>query len=171
MTRGNHLTSWGSSTTQRVIPAIVRYEVNDWARGAGKILQDIVWNDVMACPEVRLKLMGGDPRLKDHQEGKTARDWEPVFLHRWDDSEKCYVSLPLEPGPIRDFLKETDVQSGTGKFPNADAAAKAADKHNKALEEFQERAAAENARLRARDSKRLLFDQPLVSVPSNLEAS
>lgn len=162
----NPWTAWGSPLGASRIPADVRYEVTEWACSTGRAGTEVVWNNLLECAEVRLPLKDGDQRLRAYQEGKSPQNWEPVYLHRHDG--KHMRPLPLEPTTVRQFLEEMDAQSGRGRYPNAIAAAFAADERNKAMQKSIRDAAEDGMRVRARSRKKQMFGEPVVTVPANI---
>lgn len=167
-------TAWGSPTGASPIPADVVYAVREWARNTGRIGATVVWNNLLQCPEVRLPLKDGDPRLRAYQEGRTPVNYEPVFLHRKEGKHK--VAIPLESSVVTAFLEEMDAQSGRGRYANMQACVDAADEYNRNLRDSVRKAAADNSAMRTRSYKKQVMrdidrPEPVVTVPANVGES
>lgn len=140
-----------------------------WAREHGTHGR-IVWSPLLKCAEIQLDLHSDDPRMRAWKEGRLpGKPVESVFLHRQAGPGEPFVGIPVsELGVegVRKWLDRGNLQSGRGRHASMDAACKAADRANQELEERMSAAAAENARYRAREHRRELFDLPMVSVPA-----
>lgn len=164
--------AWAHDRDPAAVPWDIREEVELWAREQGRHAK-IVWNATLACYEILLDLMAGDPRLEGWQAGRLKQEpKESIFLHRQEEAGGPFVGVnihELGASGVRNWLDEGNLLSGTGRYASLDVACKAADRHNEELKAMIEKTAVENARLNARDNKRMLFGNPLVSVPETLE--
>jgi hypothetical protein len=143
------------------IPADVRDEIILWYRGQGR-QATVVWDDTLACAEVRVRFLPGDPRLKGFQEGQYPYDFESFWLHR-DVPGKGMVGYNLaELGAsgVRNLLDESNLWSGRGKHRSLQESINAVHAANEARQEAIKRAAADNARMRAMDRRARILEVP-----------
>lgn len=168
----------GETDSTRSIPWQFDDAVKLWAREHGKANATIRWNAATKCAVIEFTLRNDDPRMRHWQEGRLKFEpKETVFLNKQvtDGKGKAYgpyVAIDLEQlgvSGLIDMLNEGDVQSGTGRYRDMQEAIHAIEGRNEQMRAKMREAAVENARLRARDMRRQVFDLPLVSVPENLE--
>lgn len=167
------LVSFNAVRSKDHVPWEISDEVELWAREHGRHGR-CVWNPVLRCAEIQLELKADDPRMKGWQEGRLkTKPVESIYLHRQEVRGGPFVAVDLNElgaSGVRAWLDRGNMWSGTGEYPNLHTACMAADRHNLELEEKMKAEAVENARLRARDNKRQIFDLPLVHVPADLES-
>lgn len=160
--------------TTEGIPWDIQEEVELWAREIGRHAK-IVWNPVLACPEVQIELKDGDPRLKKWQAGDAKRPHKPVesvWLHRWNEEAGHYEPMDLGQmgaSGVRAHLERANMWSGRGRHRDLYSAAKAADEHNEQLKAEMRKAAMDNSRDMAKDRRRDVLGIPLVTVQDDLE--
>jgi hypothetical protein len=146
--------------------------VEIWCREHGRH-GTMVWNPVLRCPDIRMDLKPDDPRLEGWQNGRLKhKPYEHVYLHHQTEIGGPLVAIDLyELGieGLKERLDRGNLMSGRGEYDNIYNATLAVDAHNLEVEQKMKDTAIENARLRARDNKRRILDQPLVAVPDNLE--
>ena len=97
---------------------------------------------------------------------------EYVHLHRQEKIGGPLVAIDIEDlgvEGLKERLDKGNLMSGRGEHNNIYAATLAVDAHNLEVERRMKDESINNARLRARDNKRQIFGDPMVSVPDNLE--
>lgn len=147
------------------IPVWAQDVVELWARDTGRHAK-VVWNPIMRCPEVQVTLKPDDPRRK-----LNGVETEPLFLHRQLGPGQPYTAIRLDElgeGGLRTLLEEADVLSGRGRSKSLMASLVEADRHQERIKEAMRKEAVEFARLNARDERRRVLGNPLVSVSSDL---
>lgn len=169
-------TGWGAPKGAPA-PVDVREAVELWARANRGTHGSIAWNPVMNIWQINFDLKDDDPRMRAWRDGKLkVRPSEPVYLHRQvrgEDGRAKWVAVSLEElgvSGVLNWLDEGNTWSGTGKYPNFDAACRAADDHNENLRAMIHREAEQNAGLRARDERKRLLKTPWATVPADISA-
>ena len=155
-----------------MIPWEMADAVELWCRDHGRHGK-LLWNPVVRCYEVRMDLKPADPRMEGWRSGRLKRKpVEPVYLHRQEVVGGPYVAISLDELGVEGLKARLDrgnMWAGRGDYHNIHEATLAIDAHNLEVEQKMKDEAVGNARLNARDHKRQLFNEPLVTVPDDLE--
>jgi hypothetical protein len=173
---GNSITApWMAPNTGRVIPWQLSDAVEMWARERGKHAT-IGWNSATNCAVIDFTLRPDDPRMKAYREGKLRFEPKESLLlnYRETDSQGReygpFLPLDIEQlgvSGVINMLNEGDVQSGNGKYADMQQAVHAIERRNAQARAKMKDVAVENARLRARDDRRWVAGQPLVTVTTD----
>jgi len=133
----------------------------------------LLWNPMLRCASIRMDLKSDDPRMEGWKAGRLKKQpYDYVHLHRQEKIGGPYVAIDLMDLGIEGLKERLDrgnLLSGRGEHNNIYNATLAIDAHNLDVEQKMKDESISNARLRARDNKRQIFGDPLITVPGNLE--
>ena len=167
--------SWMSPDDNRVtIPWDIADAVEMWAREKRGTHGRIAWNAVMRCPVIDFELKADDPRMKAYRDGRLKHEpKESIPLHYQKEGGGPFYPINLTElgvSGLMEMLDRANTWSGRGEFKSTMAAIAATERKNEALRDSIRAAAKDNARERAKDMRRQIFDLPMVTVPENIGA-
>lgn len=171
-----------SEKSTRQVPFAFRDAVELWARQNRGTHGSIGWNEALKCYVIDFDLKPDDPRMKAYRDGRVKHEpKESIPLHRQLTKVDPktgrvthagpYVAINLEQlgvSGLLEMLDKANAWSGRGEFKTMREAVQAAEDHNERLRAEIMKAAKENARDFAKDSRRQVFDLPFVNVPANI---